>query len=126
MSDTKFHTYTEPQAKLHVQRWILIFTFFRQQTRGQKILGWMVASIAGVQSRLNFLLSRRSQISELRHIFKTFVTYHHIKSLPLIWWRDSNINLQGNSPIRLVETCPDFLFHCKNAHNKINCQNSSC
>jgi hypothetical protein len=33
---------------------------------------------------------------------------------------------QGNGPIRHVETCPDFFFHCKSTHNKIHCQNSSC
>jgi hypothetical protein len=36
------------------------------------------------------------------------------------------INLQGNGPIRHVETCPDFFFHCKSTHNKIYCQNFSC
>jgi hypothetical protein len=34
--------------------------------------------------------------------------------------------LQGNGPIRHVETCPDFFFHCKSTHNKIHCQNFSC
>jgi hypothetical protein len=33
---------------------------------------------------------------------------------------------QGNGPIRHVETCPDFFFHCKSTHNKIHCQNFSC
>jgi hypothetical protein len=33
---------------------------------------------------------------------------------------------QGNGPIRHVETCPDFFFHCKSTHNKIHCQNISC
>jgi hypothetical protein len=33
---------------------------------------------------------------------------------------------QGNGPIRHVETCPDFFFHCESTHNKIHCQNSSC
>jgi hypothetical protein len=37
----------------------------------------------------------------------------------------ASINWQGNGPIRHIETCPDF-FHCKNTHNKIHCQNSSC
>jgi hypothetical protein len=33
---------------------------------------------------------------------------------------------KGNGPIRHVETCPDFFFHCKSTHNKIHCQNFSC
>jgi hypothetical protein len=32
---------------------------------------------------------------------------------------------QGNGPIRHVETCHDFFFHCRSIHNKIHCQNSS-
>jgi hypothetical protein len=34
----------------------LCFVFFWQQTRGQKVLDWMVASITGIQSPLNFFL----------------------------------------------------------------------
>jgi hypothetical protein len=37
----------------------------------------------------------------------------------LLYW-------QENGPIRHVETCPDFFFHCKSTHNKIHCQNFSC
>jgi hypothetical protein len=36
------------------------------------------------------------------------------------------LHSQGNGPIRHVETCPDFFFHCKSTHNKIHCQNFSC
>jgi hypothetical protein len=53
---------------------------------------------------------------------------------PRTWYRacvqkmESNrkVLLQGNGPIRHVETCLDFFFHCKSTHNKIHCQNSSC
>jgi hypothetical protein len=41
------------------------------------------------------------------------------------WGYQPRSNLQGNGPIRHVETCPDF-FHCKSIHNKIHCQNFSC
>jgi hypothetical protein len=38
----------------------------------------------------------------------------------------TQLNWQGNGPIRHVETCPDFFFHCKSTHNKIHYQNFSC
>jgi hypothetical protein len=60
------------------------FYVFRQQTRKQKVLDWMVANITEVQSPLIFLLIqvlilyRPFQISELCHIFKTFFTYLYV------------------------------------------------
>jgi hypothetical protein len=54
MSEIKFHTHSQPQAK--VQFYILIFYAFRQQTGRQKVLDQMVANITQILSPLNFLL----------------------------------------------------------------------
>jgi hypothetical protein len=113
MSETKFHTHTEPQTKLQFL-YIVIFMFLDSRRGRQKLLDWMVAFITRIQSFLNFLLNQvlicycRSQIFELCHIFKGSFSCLCVMILPCILVTRQNLT---NACGKLF--CKTFLYSGK-------------
>jgi hypothetical protein len=93
--------------------------------KGGHRIGWDEVTLLKVESK-----SRYRKYKEMAHMaYLSNQIRQSNLDISLIWFPLSSnevTNSQGNGPIRHIETCPDFFFHCKNTHNKIHCQNSSC
>jgi hypothetical protein len=95
MSETKFHTNTN-----HRQICISVYCNFyvvRQQMGRQKVLDWMVASIARIRSALNFLLNKFWFVTVVPKYLNCATFSNNILAIfmfwfcPAFWWRGSNI-----------------------------------
>jgi hypothetical protein len=88
MSEIKFHTHTKLETKLYFV--YCNFYGFRQHTKRQKVLNWMVASITHNLSALNFFRNQNliscclSQIFELCHVMKSSVSFLYVMILSRI------------------------------------------
>jgi hypothetical protein len=70
--------------------YILMFMFSDSRRNRWEALDWMVPSIIQIQSDFKYLLTKtlisycRSQVFELCHIFKEYVSYFYVMILPCI------------------------------------------